>query len=203
MIPTFTNWKQRQIREIVEPVTRKRSPGPDHQKSGRFSGTTMHVKADRSGAMILLAVLALGLSACNSKWVMGSDDVRASPTPVAAAPAAPRPAAVEPASILPVPVVLAALVDDDLAARLSRADQMALERTTQTTLESVPIGTESRWNNPESGHAGTITPTRTYQRPSGQYCREFTQVVILGGRSEETKGTACREPDGSWRRITA
>ena len=121
----------------------------------------MHVKADRSGAMVLLAVLAMGLSACNSKWVMGSDDVRASPTPVAAAPAAPRPATVEPASVLPVPVVLAALVNDDLAARLSRADQLALERTTQTTLESVPIGTESRWNNPESGHAGTITPTRT------------------------------------------
>ena len=167
----------------------------------------MQVKADRSGAMVLLALLALGLSACNSnsRWVRGGDDARAAETPAVSAPAptAARPAVVESVAIVPVPVVLAALVNDDLAARLSRADQVALERTTQTTLESVPIGTESRWNNPESGHTGTVTPTRTFQRASGQYCREFTQVVVVGGRSEETKGTACREADGTWRRVTA
>ncbi len=167
----------------------------------------MHVMADKSGAMVLLAVLAVGLSACNSnsRWLRGSDDARAAEAPAAPAPvAAPaRPAVVEPAAIVPVPVVLAALVSDDLATRLSRADQLALERTTQTTLESVPIGTESRWNNPESGHSGTVTPTRTFQRPSGQYCREFTQVVVLAGRREENKGTACREADGTWRRVAA
>lgn len=169
----------------------------------------MHVKADRSGAMVLLAVLALGLSACNSnsRWLRGSEEAEAAGMPAtpasASAPAAARPAVVGPVAIVPVPVVLAAVVSDELSARLSRADQVALERTTQTTLESVPIGTESRWNNPESGHAGTVMPTRTFQRASGQYCREFTQVIVIGGRSEEIKGTACREADGTWRRVTA
>ncbi len=167
----------------------------------------MTLGAERSGAMVLLAVLALGLSACNSnsRWLRGSDEARAAETPAAPsrAPAAARPAVVESVAIVPVPVVLAALVSDELATRLSRADQVALERTTQTTLESVPIGTESRWNNPESGHTGTVTPTRTFQRSSGQYCREFTQVVVIGGRRDETRGTASREADGSWRRVTA
>jgi len=43
-----------------------------------------------------------------------------------------------------------------------------------------------------------MTPTRTYQTASGSYCREFTQTIVVGGRTEEGYGTACRQPDGSW-----
>ncbi len=31
------------------------------------------------------------------------------------------------------------------------------------------------------------------------YCREFTQQVRIGGQIKETYGTACLQPDGSWR----
>lgn len=38
-----------------------------------------------------------------------------------------------------------------------------------------------------------------YQRPSSnRYCREYTDRVQVGGRWQESYGTACLQPDGSW-----
>ena len=45
-----------------------------------------------------------------------------------------------------------------------------------------------------------MTPTQTYQRSDGAYCREFTQTVTVGGRTQEAYGT-CRQPECSWQII--
>lgn len=37
--------------------------------------------------------------------------------------------------------------------------------------------------------------------PNGVYCREYTQPVIVGGRKVSSYGTACQQPDGSWKII--
>ena len=68
----------------------------------------------------------------------------------------------------------------------------------QYSLETAPSGQASEWRNPDSGHSGTFTPTRTYQTESGQYCREYTQEIMVGGERHESYGTACRQPDGTW-----
>jgi len=34
---------------------------------------------------------------------------------------------------------------------------------------------------------------------SGAYCREFQSEIIVGGERETGYGTACRQPDGSWK----
>lgn len=60
-------------------------------------------------------------------------------------------------------------------------------------------GQASVWRNPDSGHSGTITPVRTYQLASGQYCREYRQKIDVGNDTHEAYGTACRQPDGSWK----
>ena len=44
-----------------------------------------------------------------------------------------------------------------------------------------------------------MTPTRTFQTASGQPCREYQQTVTIGGKTEEAYGTACRQPDGTWK----
>ena len=33
---------------------------------------------------------------------------------------------------------------------------------------------------------------------SNRYCREYTDRVQVGGRWQESYGTACLQPDGSW-----
>ena len=100
-----------------------------------------------------------------------------------------------------VGAVLGALIGSEIGESLDRADQLALQHTTQESLETAPSGTTSSWHNPDSGNRGTVTPIETYQLNDGTYCREFTQTVTIGNRTEEAYGTACRQPDGSWQII--
>ena len=45
-----------------------------------------------------------------------------------------------------------------------------------------------------------VTPTRTY-KTAERDCRDYEQTVIVDGREEIIHGTACREPDGTWRAL--
>lgn len=77
---------------------------------------------------------------------------------------------------------------------MDRVDQEQMART----LETQPTGETTAWHNPDSGHEYQVTPVRTYKTAEGQYCREFTTQVKIGGKMEDAYGTACRMPDGSW-----
>lgn len=81
-------------------------------------------------------------------------------------------------------------------------DQQQHAQTTHKALETQPSGQPSRWNNPDSGHSGSITPVRTWQRDTGQYCRDYTQSIVIDGKVEEATGTACREDGGQWRIVS-
>lgn len=95
--------------------------------------------------------------------------------------------------------LLGAWLGSELGKSLDNADKAAMSQSTQRSLEKNPVGVSTSWSNPDSGNSGTVTPTRTYQAASGQYCREYTQTVQVGGQSEEAYGTACRQPDGTWK----
>lgn len=71
-------------------------------------------------------------------------------------------------------------------------------RKVAQTLEGVRTGVPATWRNPDTGVHYSVTPTRTYDTASGP-CREFTTEAIIGGKRETVYGTACRQPDGSWR----
>lgn len=92
-----------------------------------------------------------------------------------------------------------AYLGGQLGASLDKADRAYYQNTTQSALEQTPAGTTSRWINPDTGNSGTVTPTRTYESSSGNYCREFTQTIVIGGEKQEAYGTACRQGDGTWR----
>jgi surface antigen len=65
-------------------------------------------------------------------------------------------------------------------------------------LETAPTGQSVAWKNPDSGHSGTVTPTKTYQTASG-YCRDYQATVEIEEKQERASGKACRQPDGRWR----
>jgi surface antigen len=94
--------------------------------------------------------------------------------------------------------LLGAYLGNQIGASLDRADLAYHEQTSQNSLEKNPDGMAATWQNPNSGHAGSITPVRTYQTANNQYCREYRQVIQIDGRAEEALGTACRQNDGSW-----
>jgi surface antigen len=98
--------------------------------------------------------------------------------------------------------VLGGLAGGALGSTLDAQDRRIAAQNSQRAFEATPAGTTTTWHNPDSGNSGTVTPTRTYQNSSGQYCREFQQTITIGGQDERSFGTACRQPDGSWRIVS-
>ena len=94
---------------------------------------------------------------------------------------------------------LGAVIGSELGKSLDENDRNMMERTSQAALEHTRTGSTSTWRNPDTGHSGTVTPTRTYQQSSGTYCRDLTQTVEIDGQTQTATGAACRQPDGSWR----
>ncbi len=99
-------------------------------------------------------------------------------------------------------VLLGGLVGGATGSVLDDQDKRTAARTTQQALDSKPSGTTTTWTNPDTGHSGSVTPTRTYQASNGQYCREYEQSVTIGGKAQKSYGTACRQPDGSWKLVS-
>lgn len=68
-------------------------------------------------------------------------------------------------------------------------------------LESNNIGEPAYWQNADSGNTYEIIPTRNVTIHGNRYCREYHTVASIGGRKQEMYGTACRQPDGSWKAV--
>jgi surface antigen len=88
---------------------------------------------------------------------------------------------------------LGSTIDDSDRQRASAAEQRAY---------AAPVGQQITWNNPQNGNNGTITPVRDGYSQSGAYCREFQQTIVVGGQQKQGYGTACRQPDGSWKMVS-
>lgn len=80
---------------------------------------------------------------------------------------------------------------------MDKQDRLEMQRA----LESAPTGRSVAWTNPDSGNRYVVQPTRTYYRAS-QPCREYTTRALIGGKSQEIYGKACRQGDGSWRVVS-
>ena len=91
--------------------------------------------------------------------------------------------------------LIGALVGSHIGSQLDELDRYHAG----TTLETTPTGHSKRWVNPDTGKHYEVTPTKTYHSKHGAPCREFTLDAEIGGQSEQVYGTACRQPDGSWK----
>lgn len=98
-----------------------------------------------------------------------------------------------------VGTLLGAALGNNIGQSLDNADLNAYNRTSQRALETAPSGQQVAWNNPDSGNSGTVTPVNVYQNDAGQYCREYSQTINVGGKQESAYGRACRQPNGEWK----
>lgn len=89
-------------------------------------------------------------------------------------------------------------IGNSFGASLDKADQVYADRAGQSALETGQPGQSFPWQNAKTGNSGVIVPSNYYQANDGRYCREFTQRINVGGKTQEGYGTACRQPDGSW-----
>jgi surface antigen len=68
-------------------------------------------------------------------------------------------------------------------------------------LEYSQAGQPVTWKGNDSATYGEATAAQPY-RVGSQDCRQYTQTVFRNGQSKVARGTACRNPDGSWTPLT-
>ncbi len=95
-------------------------------------------------------------------------------------------------------IILGSLVGASIGGAVGHSMDDTDRLKTTHSLENIRTGVPTSWNNPDTGNAYTVTPTRTYEEAVGP-CREYTIDAVIGGKKEKVYGTACRQPDGSWK----
>jgi surface antigen len=91
--------------------------------------------------------------------------------------------------------------NSDLAKALDDRDRLLAGAAQFDALENGSAGAARDWTNPVTGNGGVVTPGPIYS--VNQYsCRDFTQRIVAGSRSETMRITACKQPDGTWRPIS-
>lgn len=95
--------------------------------------------------------------------------------------------------------ILGGFIGGAIGQSMDRQDRMEM----QMALERNRTGQASSWRNPDQHARYTVRPTKTYKRSSGQYCREYTTTAMIAGKQQQMYGTACRQPDGSWKNISS
>jgi len=91
------------------------------------------------------------------------------------------------------------LVGNRVGNYLDERDQQQAYSTANYALDNNKDGQTATWSNPQNNTGGYTTPTDTYQTASGGTCRTYQTGVSAGGQNQSGTGTACRQPDGTWK----
>lgn len=93
--------------------------------------------------------------------------------------------------------LLGAYLGGNIGKSMDKVDQMQMQRALETT----PTGKAAEWKNPDTGNEYHVRTTRTYYQQD-RPCREYTTRAMIGGKTQEIHGRACRQSDGSWRVVS-
>jgi surface antigen len=80
----------------------------------------------------------------------------------------------------------------------SEEDWRLLKKGVRRTLEEVPDGETSSWQNPATGSAGAMKPLKTYQ-DNGTKCRTLEIYNRAAGRTGQSVLDFCKQADGTWK----
>lgn len=96
--------------------------------------------------------------------------------------------------------VVGGIVGSEIGRSLDQQDRILAQQAEYDALERGRSGVSRQWRNPDSGRYGEIVPSKPYKRGSVD-CRDFTHKIFIDGRPQTMRGTACRNPDGSWSNV--
>jgi surface antigen len=86
---------------------------------------------------------------------------------------------------------------DSPASRFTEQDWTLMRAAHAEALEYGADGSETRWENPDTGSTGSITPLTTTEGENG-ICREARIINRSGQASGNTTYRFCRQADGAW-----
>lgn len=96
--------------------------------------------------------------------------------------------------------VVGGIIGSEIGRQLDERDREMAREAEYAALERGQSGVPREWRNPDSGHYGEIVPSKPYKRGSND-CRDYTHTVYIDGKPERLRGTACRNPDGTWESV--
>ena len=102
--------------------------------------------------------------------------------------------------------VVGAMVGGNIGRSLDATSRQRAGAAAEHALETADVGEAITWENPNNAGGpayGSATVTRQGADSEGRTCREFQQTVIIGGREEQSYGTACRDDNGDWKIVTS
>ena len=91
-------------------------------------------------------------------------------------------------------------LSQDIRGDLTAAEKQAAANAEYRALEYGRAGQPVSWRGTGPGNYGEIVVGRGYE-VNRLDCREYTHTIYVGGRAQVSKGTACRDPSGSWRAV--
>ncbi len=80
-------------------------------------------------------------------------------------------------------------------------DEQDRQRAMQAEFRALDTGRPMTWRGDRRDVRGEVIPGPSFSE-GRQFCREYTHTIYIGGRPQEGFGTACRQPDGSWRIVS-
>lgn len=89
------------------------------------------------------------------------------------------------------------LIGNRIGAAMDDEDKRRAYAAQMQALETGPSGAPVAWRNPDSGRYGSVVPGPAYEQ-AGVQCRQYTHTIYISGQPQTARGTACRNPDGSW-----
>lgn len=88
-----------------------------------------------------------------------------------------------------------AVIGNAIGHNMDKVDQMKFNQA----LENGRSNKATTWTNPDENVTYAVTPKPAKVANNGQPCREYTFDAIIGGRTKQVYGTACRDAAGDWK----
>ncbi len=101
----------------------------------------------------------------------------------------------------PIGAAVGGFLGNRIGAALDDDDKRRAYAAQMQALETGPSGAPVAWRNPVSGRYGNVVPGPAYQ-VNGAPCRQYTHTIYIDGKPQVERGTACRNPDGTWSTVS-
>ncbi len=95
--------------------------------------------------------------------------------------------------------IAGALIGGSIGKSMDDTDKMKMNQA----LETNQTGQPAYWTNSKTGTNYTVTPTQNVTVDGNQYCREYRTNAVIAGKKQQMYGTACRQPDGTWKMVNS
>jgi surface antigen len=91
--------------------------------------------------------------------------------------------------------VAGGLIGGTIGKNMDETDRLRMNQA----LEKNNAGQPAYWKNANTGNQYTVVPTKNVTVNHNKYCREYRTTADIAGKQQQVYGTACRQPDGSWK----